>query len=82
MDKQFDELSKSLAEEGISRKEALWKIGVSLAGVLMATVGLSAKPARAGTCLPKGSPCFVNGQCCSGVCARGPSPEQKRLLCR
>jgi hypothetical protein len=41
MDRQFDELSKSLAEKGVSRKEALRKIGIGLAGVLLAAVGLS-----------------------------------------
>src|SRR5215467_12431011 len=40
MDKQFDELSKSLAEEGVSRREALKKFGFGLAGVLLAAVGL------------------------------------------
>ena len=40
MDKQFDELSKSLAE-GVTRKEALKKFSIGLAGILLAAVGLS-----------------------------------------
>src|SRR5689334_17358233 len=44
MDKQFDELSKSLAE-GVSRREALRKFGIGLAGVLLAAVGLKTKAA-------------------------------------
>lgn len=39
MDKQFDELSKSLAE-GASRRVALRKFGVGLAGAMLATAGL------------------------------------------
>ena len=48
MDKQFDEFSKSLAES-VSRREAIRKFGHGLASVLLASVGLSAKPARAAT---------------------------------
>lgn len=44
MDKQFDQLSKSLAE-GVSRREALRKFGIGLAGALLAAVGLSSKAA-------------------------------------
>ena len=50
MDKQFDELSKSLAT-GINRREALRKFGLGLAGVLLASVGLSGK-AGADPCPP------------------------------
>lgn len=39
MDKQFDELSKSLAE-GVSRREALRKFAVGLAGVVIACLGI------------------------------------------
>ena len=42
MDKQFDELSKSLAE-GLSRREALRKFGIGLAAVLLAALGLSSR---------------------------------------
>ena len=52
MNKQFDELSKSLAEEGISRKEALRKISLGLAGVLLASVGLERRAtAGGGSCI-------------------------------
>ena len=43
MDKQFDELSKSLAES-VSRREALQKFGIGLAGALLGVVGLAGKP--------------------------------------
>ena len=41
MDKQFDELSKSLAA-GVSRREALRKFGLGLAEVFAASLGLAA----------------------------------------
>ena|ERR1044071_6371790 len=42
MDKQFDELSKSLAKE-LSRRDALKKFGFGLAAGLIASLGLSRK---------------------------------------
>ncbi len=39
MDKQFDELSKSLVE-GVSRRDVLRKLGVGLAGVVLACLGI------------------------------------------
>ena len=45
MDKQFDELSKSLAE-GVSRREAVRKFGIGLAGALMASLGLGRATAQ------------------------------------
>ena len=44
MDKQFDELSKSLAE-GVSRRDALRKFAIGLAGVLLAVLANTAAPA-------------------------------------
>jgi hypothetical protein len=48
MDKQFDEFSKSLAQEGVSRREALRKFGVGMMGVLLASVGLSGSRSATG----------------------------------
>ena len=61
MDKQFDELSKSLAE-GVSRREAVRKFGIVLAGALLAAVGLtSGEEASANSDL----------QCCHYIVAGG-----------
>jgi len=68
MGKQFDDFSKSLAEEGVSRKEALRKIGVSLAGVLLATMGLSGKALSRGGYCTTNADCKVGDGCCSGTC--------------
>ena len=65
MDKQFDELSKSLAE-GVSRREALKKFGISLAGVLLAAVGLGGTRAGAQS----------SSQCCTWLCQSFESKKQ------
>src|ERR1051326_8738409 len=65
MDKQFDELSKSLAE-GVSRRGGLKKFGFGLAVVLLAAVGIqgaaSAKPCASS------ADCGKSQQCCGGTC--------------
>ena len=66
MDKQFDELSKSLAE-GVSRRNALKKFGLGLAGVLLCSLGLSHKAEA--NCFPLGHKCKYDSQCCSGICS-------------
>jgi hypothetical protein len=80
MDNQFDEFSKSLAES-VSRREALKKFGHGLASALLLSVGLSARASRA-TCLPEGSRCTSNSQCCTGRCFAINSPYIKYHVCR
>ena len=67
MDKQFDELSKSLAE-GVSRREALRKFGFGLAGVLLAAVGLRSKAGANPGCFHNGHHCTRDSECCSNLC--------------
>jgi hypothetical protein len=67
MDKQFDELSKSLAEEGVSRRELLGRIVTGIAGVLLAVVGLQTN-APAGIACSATNPCGSGKTCCGGVC--------------
>jgi hypothetical protein len=72
MNKEFDELAKGLAQPA-TRRQAMKKFGVGLAGLALACFGLANK-AKAGpkTCLPAGLPagstCMVGHQCCSKVC--------------
>jgi len=71
---KFDELTKSMAQS-MTRKQALKKFSVSIAGIALACFGL-AKQAHAGTgkgCKPSGSPCNNHNQCCSGFCFTGGS---------
>src|SRR5438105_14612242 len=67
MDKQFDDLSKSLAE-GVSRREALRKFGFGLAGVVLAAVGLSSRARAAGQPCASNADCPNSETCCNSVC--------------
>ncbi len=66
MDRQFDELSKSLAE-GLSRRDALRKFGLGVAGVLLAAVGLQGR-AWAGVNCTSNADCKSFDYCCGGTC--------------
>ena len=79
-DERFDDLARSLAH-GVSRREALRKIGGTLLGAALASLvpgtteaapgggGGGPSPGRCG--LP-GQPCKFNSQCCPGtVCLNG-----------
>ena len=66
MNNQFDELTKSLAQS-VTRRAALKKFGVGLAGMALASFGL-ANRAEAKGCKSAGRSCQSNMQCCSGYC--------------
>lgn len=66
MNNEFDDLAKGLAQS-VTRRQALKKFSVGLAGMAVACLGLTAK-AHAKTCLPNGSRCGSDNECCSGVC--------------
>jgi len=78
MNTKFDELTKSLAQS-VTRRAALKKFGVGLAGMALACFGLANK-AEAG-CLPSGSFCNGHGQCCSGRCLPVPFDAKKVKAC-
>jgi len=72
MDKQFDELSKSLAQDGVSRRDLLARIGGGLAGLLLALLGTSGgaaaqKPPRCQTAAD--CPSVGYRACCNGYCS-------------
>jgi hypothetical protein len=67
MNDKFDELAKGLAQS-VTRRQALRRFGVGLAGIALASLGLANK-AEARHCKPSGwSPCHRHSQCCSGIC--------------
>jgi hypothetical protein len=70
MNTRFDELAKGLAQS-VTRRQALKKFGVGLAGMALACFGL-ANDGQAATkaCLPLYSPCSLDKQCCSGHCLK------------
>ena len=68
MNNKFDELTKGLAQS-VTRRGALKKFSVGLAGMALACFGLANK-AVAGGCAGYGKRCTTNSDCCSGVCSQ------------
>jgi hypothetical protein len=73
MNNQFDELTKSLAQSA-TRRAALKKFSLGLAGMALACFGLANK-AEAGGCKSGGSFCQHSKECCSGLCFIWPSAK-------
>ena len=75
MNNKFDELTRSIAQS-VTRRGALKKFGVGLAGMALACFGLvnngKADPRPTSPCLPRGSLCKNHGDCCSGSCPSSP----------
>ena len=68
MNHQFDELTKSLAQS-VTRRAALKKFGIGLAGMALACFGLANRTEAAkGGCKSSGQRCHHNEECCSGSC--------------
>ena len=74
MNHQFDELTKGLAQS-VTRRAALKKFGVGLAGMALACFGLAKKTEAQTACLPTGYICNGNNDCCSGRCVRAKGLE-------
>jgi hypothetical protein len=74
MNNQFDELTKSMAQS-VTRRGALKKFGIGLAGMALACFGLAHKATAAqGGCKRSGTGCKSFRQCtqcCSGYCVGG-----------
>jgi hypothetical protein len=79
MTRQFDELTKSLAQS-VTRRGALKKFGVGLAGMALACFGLGNRAEAQGNCWQAGVLCYtgIRGgpykdcrKCCNGyLCGR------------
>jgi hypothetical protein len=70
MNNQFDELTKNLAQS-VTRRAALKKFGVGLAGMALTCFGLANKAeAQRPPCTPLYQACKNNNECCSGVCQK------------
>jgi len=70
MNNKFDELTKSMAQS-VTRRAALKKFGIGLAGMALACFGLANKAAagKVTFCLPTGLMCQKGGMpCCHGGC--------------
>ena len=73
MNNRFDELTKSLAES-VTRRAALKRFGVGLAGMALACFGLTNKAEA-------GRKCLSNEDCNSGVCCNGVCCTNKQICC-
>lgn len=68
MNNKFDELAKGMAQS-VTRRQALKKFGVGLAGMALACFGLANRVQAHRTCRQSGSHCQKNEECCSGLCS-------------
>jgi hypothetical protein len=71
MHNKFDELTKGMAES-VTRRAALKKFSVGLAGMALACFGLANKAEANKTCLPSGAFCTHNEECCNKLCVISP----------
>jgi hypothetical protein len=67
MNNKFDQLTRSMAQS-VTRRAALKKFGVGLAGMALACLGLANKAEGQTACLPDGFQCKQDSDCCSGSC--------------
>jgi hypothetical protein len=71
MNDKFDELAKGLAQSA-TRRVALKKFGVGLAGMALACFGLAGRAeAKYRRCKPAGAKCRSSKECCSRLCVSG-----------
>ena len=71
MSNKFDELAKELAQS-VTRRQALKRFSVGLAGMALAWFGLAGKAeASGGGCGRYGNGCKSYAECCSGICLNG-----------
>ena len=68
MNNKFDELTKQMAQS-VTRRAALKKFGVGIAGMALGCLGLVNKAVSQTACLPNAYGCTQNSDCCSGHCA-------------
>jgi hypothetical protein len=68
MNNKFDELAKRLAQS-VTRRQALKRFGVGLAGMALACLGLSS-PAQSssGKTCKSDADCYYGWTCCYGAC--------------
>jgi hypothetical protein len=69
MNDKFDELAKNMARS-VTRRGALKKFGLGLAGIAVASLGMTNHAQASAGCLPSGrkcpSPSSCESKCCSG----------------
>ena len=76
MDKQFDQLTRSTAQS-LTRRSALKRFSVGLAGMVLACFGLANKAEAKGACFNK---CMH--RCVDGLVAQGTPKDQATVMCQ
>jgi hypothetical protein len=76
MDNKFDELTKQMTQSA-TRRAALKKFGIGLAGMALACLGLANKAEASGNCYGK---CIKN--CVGYYVAQGYSKDQATTMCQ
>ena len=69
MNHKFDELTKNMAQS-VTRRAALKKFGVGLAGMALACFGVANNADAQTACLPNNYRCKKDSDCCSGHCLK------------
>ena len=77
MNDQFDELAKGMAQS-VTRRGALKKFGLGLAGGALAALGLANNTEAAAGCKASGKRCSHDSECCNRFCV--PSDNHKGAL--
>ena len=67
MNNKCNELTRNHAQS-LTRGTAIHRAGLGLAGMALACFGLANKGNSQTGCLPAGSQCIQNSECCSGHC--------------
>ena len=67
MNHKFDELAKGLAQS-VTRRGALEKFGLGLAGIALASLGLQNRAEAGGKFCTTLADCRNNENCCNGTC--------------
>jgi hypothetical protein len=84
MNNQFDELTKAMAKS-VTRRAAMKKFGVGLAGMALACFGLADKaaadPNKKITCVTDWTLCPAGNQCCCQRMKKGNSYISFTYLC-
>ena len=83
MNNKFDELTKKLAQS-VTRRAALKKFGVGLAGMALACFGLADKAQAKGQPKASGKSCFNNcmHDCERRLAANGTPKDEATALCQ
>jgi hypothetical protein len=65
----FDDLTRGLADDSITRGKALRLMGAAVVGGALGSLGIGEAAADPGGCKRTGKKCKKNEQCCSGICS-------------